>query len=263
MIRWNGVACCVVPVAKDGVLASGGLRSSGGIAGDWRKRATAEEPTKHGRKCCLGEMLWSKKARSWWCLSVSGCQNSMLVLRPSWPLQSQVSQSPLDNLKQCSIPAGERFSCPLCKTATTSSLRWTAPSGWSSSGRRRSAAAAKPEASGKEDNRYQQRGVGEQVEDGSRGAIGEGRVGIPPEEESLPPPPPPAPREVNPLDEIDFKAVPADPMTVAETLVKVRRHRAAVWGSCCPCRARWKVDRNLLSRVVGSVARLYRVRTAL
>ena len=39
----------------------------------------------------------------------------------------------------------------------------------------------------------------------------------------LPPPPSPAPPpEVNPVDEIEFKAIPADPMTVAETLVKVR-----------------------------------------
>lgn len=40
----------------------------------------------------------------------------------------------------------------------------------------------------------------------------------------LPPPlsPPSPPREVNPVDEIEFKAIPADPMTVAETLVKVR-----------------------------------------
>lgn len=40
----------------------------------------------------------------------------------------------------------------------------------------------------------------------------------------LPPPlpPPSPPREVNPVDEIEFKAIPSDPMTVAETLVKVR-----------------------------------------
>lgn len=40
----------------------------------------------------------------------------------------------------------------------------------------------------------------------------------------LPPPlpPPSPPREMIPIDEIEFKAIPADPMSVAETLVKVR-----------------------------------------
>eukprot|EP00752_Nemacystus_decipiens_P010606 g9444.t1 len=61
---------------------------------------------------------------------------------------------------------------------------------------------------------------------GSRGA-GNGldaraRGTVPPEEER-PPPALQLPREVevNPLDDIDFKAIPADPMTVAETLVKM------------------------------------------
>ena len=60
---------------------------------------------------------------------------------------------------------------------------------------------------------------------GSRGA-GNGMdaralAAVPPEEER-PPPALPLPREVevNPLDDINFKAIPADPMTVAETLVK-------------------------------------------
>lgn len=56
---------------------------------------------------------------------------------------------------------------------------------------------------------------------------------VPPEEERPPlalPLPLPLPREVevNPLDDIDFKAIPADPMTVAETLVEVS---AAAWWS--------------------------------
>lgn len=45
-----------------------------------------------------------------------------------------------------------------------------------------------------------------------------------PKPKKQPPPatPPPAPREIKTVEDIDFKAVRADPMTVAETLVKVR-----------------------------------------
>eukprot|EP00903_Cladosiphon_okamuranus_P009406 g8970.t1 len=49
------------------------------------------------------------------------------------------------------------------------------------------------------------------------------REAVPPEEDRPPPALLPLPREVeaNPWDDIDFKAIPADPMTVAETLVKM------------------------------------------
>lgn len=62
------------------------------------------------------------------------------------------------------------------------------------------------------------------------GMDGRARATVPPEEER-PPPALPLPREVeaNPLDDIDFKAIPADPMTVAETLVKVRGGRGVEW----------------------------------
>lgn len=127
------------------------------------------------------------------------------------------------------------------------------------------AAAAKLEASEKEAEKeetrvgYRQHGGGEQAGGGIRT-----------EEESLPPLPPPlpAPREVNPLDEIDFKAVPADPMTVAETLVEVREVllcRCGGWGTSLPllshvfmvvgvCRAAW----FLLSVHLHRVSTVYR-----
>lgn len=77
-----------------------------------------------------------------------------------------------------------------------------------------------------EESQAEREGDGQAGEGG--GGKGGERGALSPEERQPPPPlpPPPAPvpappREVNPMDDIDFKAIPADPMTVAETLVKV------------------------------------------
>ncbi|CAM9872520.1 unnamed protein product, partial [Ectocarpus sp. 12 AP-2014] len=80
-----------------------------------------------------------------------------------------------------------------------------------------------------EESQAEREGNG-QAGEGGCGLGGERRALSPEERQPpppLPPPPPPAPvpvpapqREVKPMDDIDFKAIPADPMTVAETLVK-------------------------------------------
>ncbi|CAM9583453.1 unnamed protein product, partial [Ectocarpus sp. 12 AP-2014] len=82
-----------------------------------------------------------------------------------------------------------------------------------------------------EESQAEREGNG-QAGEGGCGLGGERRALSPEERQPpppLPPPPPPAPvpvpapqREVKPMDDIDFKAIPADPMTVAETLVKMR-----------------------------------------